>query len=87
MKKLNRTLTRVSSLCFIFATPLVCMGGLLNTYVFWTPGAILLAAGLGLMLYVDRCPYCGTMFRGLRWNEPNAGYCNKCGQLMEYDHD
>ena len=29
--------------------------------------------------------YCGTFFRGGEWSKPHAGYCNKCGKLMEYD--
>jgi len=44
-----------------------------------------LIIGTILMFYANRCPYCGTFFRGGEWSKPNAGYCNKCGKLMEYD--
>ena len=35
----------------------------------------------------NRCPHCGTHFRGSFAAEPNAGYCRKCGKLMEYDEE
>ena len=44
-----------------------------------------LIVGTILMFYANRCPYCGTFFRGGEWSKPHAGYCNKCGRLMEYD--
>ena len=44
-----------------------------------------LIVGAILMDHANRCPYCGTFFRGGGWSKPHAGYCNKCGKLMEYD--
>lgn len=38
-----------------------------------------------LMSRANRCPYCGAEFRGCYWSKPDAGYCRKCGKLMEYD--
>ena len=34
---------------------------------------------------VCKCPHCGTHFRGLNASKPDAGYCRKCGKLMEFD--
>ena len=42
-------------------------------------------AGVMLMFSTNRCPYCGAYFRGLYWSKPNAGYCVKCGKLIEFD--
>ena len=42
-------------------------------------------AGVILMFSTNRCPYCGEYFRGLYWSKPNAGYCVKCGKLIEFD--
>lgn len=36
---------------------------------------------------VCRCPHCGTHFRGLDPSKPDAGYCRKCGKLMEFDQE
>ena len=60
--------------------------------LFTGPQTVLLIAivffvivGTVLMFRANRCPYCGTFFRGGEWSKPHAGYCNKCGKLMEYD--
>ena len=45
----------------------------------------LLAAGVALMFTANRCPYCGAYFRGVYWSKPSAGYCAKCGKLIEFD--
>ena len=34
---------------------------------------------------VCTCPHCGAHFRGLDVSKPDAGYCRKCGKLMEFD--
>ena len=44
-----------------------------------------LLVATALMFRANLCPYCGTFFRGGEWSKPHAGYCNKCGKLMEYD--
>lgn len=36
---------------------------------------------------VSKCPYCGTHFRGMDASKPDAGYCRKCGKLMEFDEE
>ena len=45
----------------------------------------LLLIGGYLRFLSGRCPYCGQVFRGLFWSSPDAGYCVKCGNLMEFD--
>lgn len=44
-----------------------------------------LVIGAVLMVITNRCPHCKEGFRGGSWDKPHAGYCNKCGKLMEYD--
>lgn len=46
--------------------------------------ALILAVGV-IMLRINRCPYCGEGFRGLYWEKRTAGYCRKCGKLIEFD--
>ncbi len=45
---------------------------------------ILLIAGI-LMFRTNRCPYCGEFFRGCYWEKANAGFCRRCGKLIEFD--
>ena len=86
-KTLNRKLTRwwmffmilaIGFLAFLF----VSGGGVI---AFSVLSVVCLVIGGVLMLIANRCPYCGTSFRGGEWSKPHAGYCNKCGKLMEYD--
>ena len=42
-------------------------------------------AGVILMFSANHCPHCGAYFRGLYWSKPNAGYCVKCGKIIEFD--
>ncbi len=86
-KTLNRKLTRwgmfmmalgIFFLVFLF----VSEGG---TVVFAVLFIACLVIGTVLMLIANSCPYCKTGFRGGEWSKPHAGYCNKCGKLMEYD--
>ena len=33
----------------------------------------------------NRCPHCGTFFRGTFWSEKDAGYCRGCGERLIFD--
>ena len=85
-KTLKRRLTRwylvMMWTCVLFAMLLLFTG----------PQLLILAAilfflivGFILIVCANRCPYCGEFFRDGSWSKPSAGYCNKCGKLMEYD--
>ena len=86
-KTLNRKLTRwwmafmAGSLFFILF--LFVSGG--GAVVFSVLSIACLVIGVILLLIANRCPHCGNGFRGGSWSKPHAGYCNKCGKLMEYD--
>lgn len=54
-----------------------------NLFIFLSLAALI--AGSVVMLRTNRCPHCGEVFRGLHWSKPTAGYCNKCGRLIEFD--
>ncbi|MDO5400944.1 MAG: hypothetical protein Q4F17_08200 [Eubacteriales bacterium] len=45
----------------------------------------LIAAAGVLLLSANRCPYCGTVFRGLYWSKPTAGHCGRCGKMIVFD--
>ena len=86
-KTLNRKLTRcwmffMTLAIFFFVFLFVSKGGAVVFAVLFI--ACLVIGGI-LMMIANRCPYCKTMFRGGGWSKPHAGYCNKCGKLMEYD--
>ena len=86
-KTLNRKLTRWSKV-FLLADAVYSIFAVFtgsSMVVFALIFAVLTAIGVVLMLTANRCPYCKTIFRGGSWFQPHAGYCNKCGKLMEYD--
>ena len=86
-KVLNRKLTRLWM--FLEAVAIVCLVFLLfgggGAVVFAVVSVACSVIGAILMLIANRCPYCGNGFHGGEWAKPHAGYCNKCGKLMEYD--
>ena len=86
-KTLNRKLTRwwmlFMTLAIFFLVFLFFSDG--GAVVFYLLGIVSMVIGAVLMMIANRCPYCKTMFRGGEWSKPHAGYCNKCGKLMEYD--
>ena len=84
---LSRKLTRWW--IFLMVACMVCLAFLFfsggGAVVFSVLSIACLVIGGVLMLIANRCPHCGAGFRGGEWSKPHAGYCNKCGKLMEYD--
>ena len=86
-KTLNRKLTRwwmtfMAATLFFMLFLAVSGGGAVLCAIL---SIACLVMGAILMLIANRCPHCGNGFRGGSWSKPHAGYCNKCGKLMEYD--
>ena len=84
-KTLSRKLTRCW-MAFMWATLFF------GVVLFLTDGGVgsiltiaCIVIGTVLLLITNRCPRCKAPFRGGSWDKPNAGYCRKCGKLMEYD--
>lgn len=80
---LNRKLTRwwmmfAAAAIFSALMTFLSYGFLVLTLVFTL-------VGVALKSKANRCPYCGNGFPYGSWSKPHAGYCNKCGKLMEYD--
>ena len=85
-KTLNRKLTRwwmafMAGSLFFFVFLFVSGGEV----VFFLLGSACMVISAVLMMIANRCPYCGNGFPYGSWSKPHAGYCNKCGKLMEYD--
>lgn len=86
MKKyLSRKMTRLAFVFWILTTIFAVIGLFSGEKIPLVLALILLVITCCLMLHANRCPYCGEVFRGVRWSKPDAGYCNKCGKLMVYD--
>ena len=64
-----------------FAVVMLLTGGAIGSIL----AIACVVLGAIMMLITNRCPHCKTTFRGGSWDKPHAGYCNKCGKLMEYD--
>lgn len=61
------------------------LGYLTSTQVIMLIAVPLFIVAVILMFTANRCPHCGAAFLGLYWSEPDAGYCNACGNLIEFD--
>ena len=80
---LSRKLTR---LWMVFAAAaLISALMMFFSYGFLVLALVFTFAGVALKSKANRCPYCGNGFPYGSWSKPHAGYCNKCGKLMEYD--
>lgn len=89
--KLSRKKTKFVSILIWIAVAL-CLIGILTagrngqSYFLWI--SLLFAAYTAFRMdEVCKCPHCGTHFRGIDGTKPNAGYCRKCGKLMEFDEE
>ena len=86
MKKyVSRRKNRVTLILVFSFTFLLLVGYVLSNRVIMLISVPLFIASVILMFSTNRCPYCGEYFRGLYWSKPNAGYCSKCGKLIEFD--
>ena len=85
MKKLSRRKIRCTQSLLLLGCALVVVSGPANSLACWGAGCALLLAGFVLYFSAFRCPHCGAFFRGVPWSGPDAGFCRKCGQKMEYD--
>ena len=89
MKKyVSRAKNRVAMVLLYSFLFLVLVGFMLSNRVVMLISLPVLIAGVILMFSANRCPHCGEYFRGLYWSKANAGHCNKCGNIIEFDdHD
>ena len=86
MKKyISRTKTRLSMILMCAFLAFELMGYISSREALMIIALFFFIAGFSLMLSSNRCPYCGDYFKGLYWSKPNAGYCRKCGKLIEFD--
>lgn len=84
-KYVSRAGSRAALVLFVACIALVLLGKAANDNLFLFLSLVLLIPAAAVMLRTNRCPYCGETFRGLHWSKPTAGYCKKCGKLMEFD--
>jgi hypothetical protein len=85
MKKVSRKKNRLAIVMygvFLFA---MVLGGLVASIPIMLFALLPFAVGTFLYLTGNKCPHCGSAFRGLYWSKPNAGYCNKCGKIIAFD--
>ena len=85
MGYINRTRTRIALISMVLFIVFLILGKISwNDYLI-AASILFLIVWLILFLMTNRCPHCGERFRGMYWSEPSAGYCRKCGKLIEYD--
>ena len=81
---LSRTGVRLAAFFHYIAVPCTLLG-LITAPQLLLAAIVLLGIATVLQLWYQRCPHCGTFFRGTFWSEKDAGYCRKCGQRMTFD--
>lgn len=86
MKKYVSRRKNRAALILLFAfTFLLLVGYILSNRVIMLISSLLFIPCIIFMFSANRCPHCGEFFRGLYWAKSNAGYCSKCGKLIEFD--
>ena len=83
--KINRNRNRLAMLSTVAFVILYLVGYAADNGLLMIASLVFLAASCILLLITNRCPHCGRYFSGIYWSRPNAGYCSRCGQLMEFD--
>ena len=84
-KYVSRTKNRIAAILMAGFTVFLLFGYISQLGVLMLFSILLLIASIIIMLSANRCPYCGEYFRGLYWSKANAGYCRKCGKIIEFD--
>ena len=80
----SRTKNKVLILLMVIFVALLLIGSLLKLGGLMYLSIALLISIL-ILLLSNRCPYCNEPFRGVYWSKSDAGYCKKCGKLIEFD--
>lgn len=85
MKKVSRAKNRLSLISLIIFLALISIGYLLKNVIMMVSSFPFLFITFILLFTANRCPFCGELFRGIYWSKSTAGYCRKCGKLIEFD--
>ncbi len=85
MGGINRTRSRIAIISMVLFIVFFILGRISWNDYLMIASILFLIVWLILFLTTNRCPHYGEHFRGLYWSKPSAGYCRKCGRLMEYD--
>lgn len=85
MGGINRKRSRIAIISMALFVVFIIFGRISWNAYLMIASILFLIVWLILFLTTNRCPYCGEHFRGFHWSKPSAGYCRKCGKLMEYD--
>ena len=85
MGGINRTRSRIAIISMVLFIVFLIIGSISFNDYLMTASILFLIVWLILFLSTNRCPHCDEHFRGMYWSKSSAGYCRKCGKLMEYD--
>lgn len=85
MQKISRKKNRLALLSMVLFVAFLLIGRLLYNGILTALSTLFMVLMLVLLFTANRCPACGEYFRGIFWSKPTAGYCRKCGKLIEFD--
>lgn len=83
-RKLSRTGVRLAAFFHYIGVPCTLLG-LITAPQLLLAAIVLLGIATVLQLWYQRCPHCGTFFRGTFWSEKDAGYCRSCGERLTFE--
>ena len=81
---ISRKGTRLTALFYWLSVACILLG-FLWLAEFLLAAIPLMAVSVVLQIYHQRCPRCGTFFRGIYWSKTDAGYCRGCGERLIFD--
>lgn len=86
MKTISRTTVRIAFVLILLgAVGIVCCRIFFPSAPYCIGASVLFLIGCGFYLDATRCPHCKRyVFIGLHPFSKDAGYCPKCGKLVEY---